>query len=171
MESPERPWSEPAEAVLAGLDVERAAGLAEHEVAARRARFGANSLRHRKRRPWARILLDQLKSFIVLLLAVGAAVSFAFGHHVEGGAIVVVIALNAALGFATELKAVRSMEALRGLGNVTTTVRRGGRARRIPAAELVVGDVVLLEGGDVITADLRVVEGSRLQADESTLTG
>jgi len=82
-----------------------------------------------------------------------------------------VVLLNAAIGFATELQAVRSMEALRRLGHVRTRVRRGGRIEEVPAEDLVLGDIVIVEGGDVVTADLRLIDASKLQVDESPLTG
>ena len=100
-----------------------------------------------------------------------ALLSFVFGDHVEGFAIVAFIIINALIGFVTELRGVRSIEALRKLGTVSSRVRRNGTVAEIPAQELVPGDVVLLEGGDIITADLRILEASRLQADESALTG
>lgn len=105
----------------------------------------------------------------LLLLAAGLA--WAFGETLEAGAILAVILMNSGIGFLTELRAVRSMEALRKLGSVRTRVRRSGSEVEIPAQHLVPGDIVLLEGGDVITADLRVLEASRLHADEALLTG
>ncbi|WP_456429005.1 cation-translocating P-type ATPase [Rhodocaloribacter sp.] len=161
------PWSLVAERL--GVDVTR--GLGADEVRRRRRRFGPNRLRRREKRPAWRILADQFKSLIVLLLLAAAAVSFLFGETIEGFAIVVVILINAVLGFATELRAVRSMEALYALGVVHTRVRRDGVVAAVPAEDLVPGDVVLVEGGDVITADLRLVESSKLEADESVLTG
>ena len=107
----------------------------------------------------------------MLLLAVAAGVSFAFGDFIEGLAIGAVIVINAAIGFVTEWRAVRSMEALRRLSRVSATVRRDGQVRSIPAEELVPGDIVVLEGGDIVAADLRLLEASKLQADESALTG
>jgi P-type Ca2+ transporter type 2C len=107
----------------------------------------------------------------VLLLVAAAAVSFAFGEWVEGIAIVVVVIINAAIGFFTELRAVRSMEALKKMGRVSTKIRRRGQVREVGAEELVPGDIVLIDGGDIITADLRLVEASKLQANESALTG
>ena len=90
---------------------------------------------------------------------------------VEACAILAVVVINTAIGFATELHAVRSMEALRQLGRVDTTVRRGGRLERVPADDLVPGDIVLVEGGDTITADMRLIEAAKLEVDESALTG
>ena len=108
---------------------------------------------------------------MTLLLTVAAAVSFVFGDWVEGLAICAVILINAAIGFFTELRAVRSMEALYRLGKVSSRVRREGEIREVPAETLVPGDIVVLEGGDVISADIRLVQASKLQADESALTG
>jgi len=107
----------------------------------------------------------------VLLLAAAGLVAAGFGEWVEAGAIGAVLVVNTAIGFFTELRSVRSMEALRELGQVRARVRRGGREEEVPAQDLVPGDVVVLDGGDVITADLRVVEASKLAADESVLTG
>lgn len=157
--------------VLSELAVDLERGLSETDVRARLARYGPNRLRRILRRSAWEILRDQFRSVLVALLAVAAALSFGFGSWVEGLAILAVLAINGAIGFATELRAVRSMEALRALGSVRATVRRDGRVRDIEATALVPGDVVVLEGGDVVTADLRVVRASKLQADESTLTG
>ncbi|MGB3635900.1 MAG: cation-transporting P-type ATPase, partial [Rubrobacteraceae bacterium] len=110
-------------------------------------------------------------SLVIALLVGAAGVSFVFGEVVEAAAILVVVLLNAAIGFVTEIRAVRSMEALNALGQTTTRVRRAGTTLEIPADELVPGDIVLVEGGDVATADLRLVTASRLESDESTLTG
>ncbi len=165
------PWASPSEAVLDALGVRPEAGLSASEVARRAAHFGANRLRAIEARSVWEIALDQFKSLIVGLLVAAAIGAALFGELVEAVAVVAVIVINAVIGFTTELRAVRSMEALRRLATVQTTVRRGGRARTVPAEALVPGDIVLLEGGDVATADLRLVSASKLQADESTLTG
>ncbi len=167
----DRPWSASAEQVLRDLNVSAETGLTASDVERRRAEHGSNRLREAKPRSAAAILVAQLSSVIVLLLAVAAGLSFAFGEAVEAAAIVVVIVLNAVIGFLTEIRAVRSMEALRGLVEGSATVRRAGGVSRIIAADLVPGDIVLLEGGDVVPADLRIVTASRLLADESALTG
>jgi Ca2+-transporting ATPase len=166
-----RPWAAPAADVLQHLGVAADQGLTDAEAQDRRRRYGPNRLRQTRRRSAWAVLADQFRSLIVLLLAVAGGLSFAFGHWVEGFAVLAVIAVNAAIGFVTELKAVRSMEALHRQTSVTARVRRGGRERDLPAADLVPGDIVLVEGGDVVPADLRVIDGSRLQADESPLTG
>ena len=171
MEAPRRPWSLPSEEVVKALGVNPEPGLSEAEVRARTARFGPNRLREAATRGAWEILGAQFKSLIVGLLAAAAIVSFAFGDWVEGVAILVVILINAAIGFFTELRAVRSMEALRRMGGVHARVRRDGRLLDISAEDLAPGDIVVLEGGDVVTADVRLLTASRLQADESALTG
>ncbi len=165
------PWAEAPAEVLTRLDVDSAKGLTHQEAEARRTRFGANVLREFRPAFWPTILWRQVRSFVVLLLVAGAALSFALGDHLEGGAIVAVIVINTLIGFVTELRAVRSTEALRELGSTETTVRRAGVVQRLAAQLLVPGDIVVLEAGDVVTADSRILTASRLAIDESTLTG
>ncbi|MBX6723182.1 MAG: cation-transporting P-type ATPase, partial [Dactylosporangium sp.] len=162
------PWARPAEQVVGELGTDAQRGLTPQEAADRLATNGPNVLRSVARRGWLRILLAQFRDLVVALLGAASVISFAFGEVAEGAAIVVVIALNAAIGFVTELRAVRSVEALRRLGQVTATVRRGGEVCRVPAEDLVVGDVLLAGAGDVVSADVRLLEASRLEADEST---
>ena len=165
------PFSQPAKAVLEALSVVPADGLATAEAVRRRARYGPNLLRRTRRRSMVGILVDQFRGIIVWLLAGAALLSFLFGETKETLAIIAVIAINAAIGFGTELKALRSMEALSRMARVAAKVRRGGHVIEIPAQDLVPGDIVLLDGGDVVTADLRIIDSAKLQADESILTG
>ncbi len=165
------PWAAGAEAVIAALRVDPALGLSEQEVRARRRLHGPNLIQEKRRRSSWRILFDQFASLLVALLAAAALVAFAFGERIEGLAIAAVIVINAAIGYATERHAVRSMEALRELGRATTTLRRASRVQRVPAEDLVPGDIVVFEGGDVLTADLRLLQASKVKVDESTLTG
>jgi Ca2+-transporting ATPase len=167
----ESAWRLPAADIAERLGVAIESGLDESQVEERRQEYGPNRIREAARASAWQILLRQFKSLIVGLLSLAAAVSFLFAEWLNGFAIVAVLLINAALGFVAELRAVRSMEALRRLGSVRTSVRRGGSTSVVDAEELVPGDVVLFEGGDAVTADVRLVEASRLQADESTLTG
>ena len=167
----DRAWRRSADEVLQAMDVSLDEGLDEQETQRRRERYGENRLRDTETKSAWQIFIDQFKSLIVTLLGVATILSFAFGEVVEGIAIAVVILINALIGFVTELRAVRSMEALQELSRVDAKVRRDGQAQEIPAEELVPGDIVILQGGDVITADLRLTEASKLQVDESALTG
>jgi len=168
---PTDPHALTASALAEALSVDPANGLGAAEVGSRRLRHGSNVLRRNPPRRLAAIVLDQFESLITLLLGTAAALSAAFGHWTEAAAILAVIVVNAAIGFVTEWRAVRSMEALRGLTVHLARVRRDGRVVEVPSAELVPGDVVLLEGGDVVAADLRLVETSKLECDESAMTG
>ncbi|MGI9336499.1 MAG: cation-translocating P-type ATPase [Gammaproteobacteria bacterium] len=165
------PYARATGEVLSELGVEPQCGLSTVEVHRRQQHYGPNLLRQKRKTKTLVVLARQFKGLFVLLLSAAAALSFAFGEHEQGIAIVVVIAVNAAIGFFAEIKAVRSMEALRRLARVATKVRRDGCLQEVPAQALVPGDLVALEAGDIVTADLRTVEGASLSCDESVLTG
>ncbi len=168
---PKAPHSQPVGEVLAALDVSVGAGLGDEEVKQRTQVFGRNAIVARRPVGALAVLLHQFQSPVVYLLAAAAALAFYFGEFEEGGAIIIVLAINALIGFVTEIRAARSIEALRALGTKSARVRRAGHARLVSAEQLVPGDIVLVEGGDSVSADLRLVEASHLGADESTLTG
>lgn len=165
------PWSLSGEQALEKLHVEVAQGLSEQEAGARLASHGRNQLHTHTKREWLGVLIAQFKSILVLLLAVAAGLGFLFQNWIEGAAICAVILINAAIGFFTELGAIRSMESLRQFNAVHVTVRRDGKSKRIPAEELVPGDIAIVDAGDVIAADMRLISASRLLANESLLTG
>lgn len=167
---PEEPWAASAEDVLGALDTARE-GLPPDEAKRRLDRYGPNRLHEIERRSIWAILWEQLASLIMLLLITAMVVSFFMGEFVDGIAIAAVIVINTAIGFFTEWKAVRSMEALREMGKVKVRVRRGGEEQRLSAEALVPGDVVVLGEGDVVPADLRLIEAETLEIDESALTG
>lgn len=164
-------FAERADMVAQGLAVDPEVGLDEQAIAERRTRHGPNQLRAHAKQNVFVILAHQFKGVIVWLLAFAAALSFYFDDIAEGSAIIVVLVINALIGFATELRAARTMEALLNIATTTTRVRRAGKTVRIDAQELVPGDIVLLDAGDIVTADLRLVQASNLQCDESVLTG
>ena len=161
----------PAPEVLTALEVDAARGLAREEISRRRQRFGANQLEASDRTSWVEIVLHQFKSVIVWLLATASGFALYLGDLAEAIAIIVVLMINFVIGFVTELRANRSMEALRKFARVKSRVRRHGQEITIDAEELVPGDLVLLEEGDVVTADLRLIQSSGLHCDESVLTG
>ena len=165
------PHAAPVAAALAAFDVDPAHGLTDEEAQRRLALVGPNALKSKKRVSLLRVLLEQFISPVVTLLGLAAAVSVAAGKVEESFVIIAVLVINTIIGFATELRATRSMEALRAIGVVNTRVRRGGRTMEIPAQSVVPGDIVLLESGDVLTADLRIIEAHNLSANESALTG
>lgn len=157
--------------VLEAFGVDPAQGLNHQQVERQRKKYGWNRLKEAKQRgAWA-ILIDQFKSPIIALLAVAAVLAFAFQEWIEGIAVLIAIALNAIIGFTTELRAVKSMQSLQELSQTQAKVRRAGQVKQVPADQLVPGDMVVLEGGDLVPADIRLIEASKLQADESALTG
>jgi Ca2+-transporting ATPase len=168
---PEHPHAKQDRDVAAALDVEPSRGLSAREVRRRQQLAGFNLLRATKRTSSWRVLRAQFESLMVWLLAAASGISLVFGQITEAAAIVVVLLVNAAIGFVTEIKAVRSIEALRKLGGQRTNVRRGGRVLRVGAEQLVPGDIVLFEAGDTVTADLRLIESAAVASDESLLTG
>lgn len=166
-----QPWAVPANEVFERLEVSPDQGLSQSKAQQRLKKFGPNRLRQAQTRSAWKILVDQFKSLISLLLVVAAGLAFLFGNLVEGKAIVAALLINGLIGFGIEWRVVRSMEALYKLSRVTPNVRRAGQIREIAAEDLVSGDVVLLNPGDVVTANLRLFEANKVQADESALTG
>jgi Ca2+-transporting ATPase len=165
------PWASSSDEIQSRHRVSTAEGLSEEEAERRRERVGPNALREAERRSRVAMLTDQFKSVIVLLLGAAGVTAFALDRVVESAAILVVLLVNGLVGFLTELRATTSMESLKEMTEIRARVRRGGAEESVPATELVPGDVVLLEAGDVVPADLRVADSSKLQADESALTG
>ncbi len=164
-------WGKSSQDVLEQFGSSQKEGLNAKQIKKRKTKYGLNRLMETKKKNILVIWTNQFKSFIIGLLFTAAVLSFAFNEVVEGIAISAVIIINALIGFFTELKAVRSMEALQKLGGITARVRRDGEIREIHAEEMVPGDIVIVEGGDVVTADIRLLDASKLQADESPLTG
>ncbi|MCK5000680.1 MAG: HAD-IC family P-type ATPase, partial [Anaerohalosphaera sp.] len=165
------PWGLSADEVCEQCGVEREKGLDKKQVKGLIHKFGPNKLREAQKQSLWVLLFNQVKSLIVILLAATAVLSFGFQEWMDGFAITGVIVINTAIGFFIELKAVRSMEALHQMERVTARVRRGGKVIEVSAKQLVPGDVVILEGGDLVSADMRLVVSGKLQADESVLTG
>ncbi|GAB4144396.1 MAG: cation-transporting P-type ATPase [Sphingomonadales bacterium] len=160
-----------ADAVLRRLDVDADQGLSTAAAAERRQRVGPNLLaRGDKQSLWG-ILLNQVKSLVVILLAVAAALAMVIGQVIEGIAVAAALLFNTLIGFVTEWRARQSVAALHRLGRMRARVLRTGQSRQIDAVAIVPGDVLLLEEGDVVPADARLVDIENLQVDESALTG
>lgn len=146
-------------------------GLTMSEATRRAELFGPNIYQIQKEKSVWHILLQQFVSPIVYLLVFGAAVSFFFKDYLDAIAIGVVIFINALIGFLMEMQARSSMHALREMDVIKSKVIREGKVMDIPAEKLTPGDVIMLEAGDVIPADGRLIEANHLQCDESSLTG
>ncbi|WP_431218963.1 magnesium-translocating P-type ATPase [Leifsonia xyli] len=155
--------------VLSGLS-SSVDGITEEEAAARAERFGPNAVRGHRARP-GRVLLRQLRSPILLLLFVTAAVSAFLGQGVDAVVIAVILVISVGLGFLNEFRAERAADALHDRLRHTVVVVRGGARRAIDVTDLVPGDVVAVSVGTVVPADLRLIETSDLECDESIVTG
>ncbi len=149
----------------------RPEGLTDAEAADRLTRVGANELRVTRPVPAWSILVDQLKSVVVLLLAAAGGVSLAVGDLVDSAAISAVLVINTLLGFITELRARRAMEALRALETPKALVIRGGAPVEIEARGVVPGEVLQLEEGRSVPADARLLAAADLRVNEAPLTG
>jgi cation-transporting ATPase F len=155
--------------LLLETDVER--GLTNEEAADRLRRFGPNLLPETRRGGPFRRFARQLHNPLIYVLLAAAAVTLVLGEVVDAGVILGVVLVNAVVGFVQESKAEAALDALRSMVRTVARVRRDGQRRALPSQELVPGDVVLLEAGDKVPADLRLVEVAELQVDESALTG
>jgi cation-transporting ATPase F len=160
-----------AAAACAELGVDPSRGLDPAEAARRLGRDGPNALPALRPPPRWRTLLGQFHAPLVYLLLVAAAVMFFLGDAVDGAVILGVVAINAGIGFVQERRAITAIDSLATAMGPVATVVRGGMRHRIDAAGLAAGDLVLLEGGDRVPADLRILRASEFRVDESTLTG
>jgi Ca2+-transporting ATPase len=146
-------------------------GLAVDAAGRKLTDFGPNLIREKPPRPLWRMALDQFTDFMILILIAAAVVSGVIGDLKDTLAIVVIVLLNAAIGFGQEVRAERAMAALKKMAATGAAVVRSGRRLNVPAADLVPGDIVMLEAGNVVPADLRLLQTVRLKVDEAPLTG
>jgi len=146
-------------------------GLSAAEVARRMQQQGPNRLPEAKRRGPLSMLLGQFGDFMILVLIAAAVISGLVGELTDASAILVIVLLNAVIGFVQEYRAERAMSALKRMAAPLARVRRDGHTHTLDAAELVPGDTVVLEAGDLVPADLRLIETAALRCDEAALTG
>lgn len=167
----EDPHTFSVESIIEALQTDASTGLSTAEAANRTKEFGPNVYQAQKQKSLWMMLFQQFVSPIVYLLIGGAAVSFYFQDYLEAVAILVVILVNAAIGFGMEWQARSSMNALRKMDVIHSKVIRNGKPKEIPSEQITPGDVVLLEAGDVVPGDGRLVALNQLKCDESSLTG
>jgi Ca2+-transporting ATPase len=164
------PYQLSVEEALAGLESSRG-GLTSQKARQLLDQYGPNELVEKKKRTVFMMFLDQFKDFMIIVLLAAAVISGIIGEAADTIAIIVIVVLNAALGFSQEYRAEKAMAALRKMAASSAVVMRDGAAATISASELVPGDIVLLEAGNVVPADVRVVESAQLRAEEAALTG
>ncbi|MGG4493475.1 calcium-translocating P-type ATPase, SERCA-type [Brevibacillus reuszeri] len=169
---PIRKWYTLAAAdVTDALHSDAAQGLTQQEAERRLAKHGANQLAETKRKPLYAVFVDQFKDFMVLILFIATLISYFLGEYLDAITIIAIIIINGILGFIQEAKAERSLQALKELASPMARVMRDGHLAMIPASRLVPGDLVLLESGDRVPADMRLIAANRLEIEESALTG
>ncbi|HXQ34404.1 MAG TPA: HAD-IC family P-type ATPase, partial [Anaerolineales bacterium] len=159
-----------AEAVLDHLKVEDS-GLTSEEAKRRLEHYGPNQLTEAPRPTFLQMLWEQLNNFVVILLIVASVISALLGDYVEAAAIMAIVVLNAVLGIVQERRAEEALAALKKLAAPDAQVIRDGRRQSIPAYELVPGDIVFLEAGNFVPADIRLLEAINLRVEEASLTG
>jgi Ca2+-transporting ATPase len=168
---PTKVWLQSSDQVLHQLQTDPEKGLTSAEANRRLQSYGPNILELKKPTPLILLFLRQFFSSLMGVLAIASALAFFFQEWLEGIAILVVILINALIGFFMELQAVRSMEALRKLTQSYSNVIRNGTLQSVETADLVPGDLIYLEAGSLVPADARIVEETNLGVKEAALTG
>ena len=169
-------FNKTVEEVEKELGTNKENGLSSKKVEENRAKYGLNELKEKKKESLLQKFIDQFKDFSIIVLIIAAIVSGVVGVMQGEGftdtvIILIVVILNAVIGVAQESKAEKSLEALKKLSAHAAKVIRDGKETAIPARELVPGDLVIIETGDYISADLRVIEAVNLKSQEASLTG
>ena len=160
----------PYEKVIEQLN-SKTTGLSAEAVSKQREIYGKNQIEESKSDSPLKVFFSQFKDFLVIILVVAAAVSAIMGKLESTLVIIAVLVLNALLGTVQHLKAEQSLNSLKALSAPSSKVLRDGRLVEIPSAEVVVGDILIVEAGDFIAADARIIESNSLQVSESALTG
>ena len=157
--------------LVGGLQTHIELGLSLQQAQARLERYGANELTERPRPGFVALLWDQFNNYLVIILIAAALVSLALGEYVDSVAIMFIVLLNAVVGVIQESKAEQALAALQKMSAPNAQVIREGQQLTIPGREIVCGDIVLLEAGNYVPADLRLVESVNLKIEEASLTG
>lgn len=166
-----KPWHAENIEVLAEHLSTSSEGLSDAEAAIRLKTNGYNELSQKKRKTLLQMLKEQLSDAMILILIGAAVLSFFLDEWAEAVVILVIVALNAVVSIIQERKAANALEALKNIGAPTARVLREGEESQIPASELVVGDVIYLEDGSIVPADVRLLDTNNLKIQEASLTG
>ncbi|MBR2786938.1 MAG: cation-translocating P-type ATPase [Clostridia bacterium] len=173
----EKNWyNKSKEEVFKEFNISEEKGLSNEQVIANREKYGSNELQAQKKKSLAVKFLEQFKDFMIIVLIIAAIVSGVVGYMEEGKItdsiiILVVVIVNAIIGVAQEAKAEKSLEALQKLSSHSAKVIRNGKMNVVASRELVPGDIVVLDTGDYVPADLRIIEAVNLKSQEASLTG
>ncbi len=164
-------FSKPNQDVLNELGTTIENGLSPSEVQSRQEKYGPNQLQGKKKKTVFQLFIAQLKDWLIYVLMAAVIITALMGEYVDAVIIVLVIIINAVLGVIQEVKAGKAIEALKKMSSPKALVRRNGEAKEVDSATLVPGDIILLDAGRYVPADLRLVEAVNLQVEESALTG
>ena len=156
--------------VMAALETSKS-GLDAEAAAGRLKEYGPNRLAAAVKRGALKRFLAQFDNLLIYVLLAAAVLAVLIGHAIDALVILAVVMVNTAIGFVQEGKAEDALEAIRGMIDPEATVRRGGEKTKLPADEVVPGDIVLIEAGDRVAADLRLIRAKNLKLDEAALTG
>lgn len=159
------------EDIAIDLETNLGQGLSNQESQARLAKYGFNELVERPRPGFLKMLLDQFNNFLVIILIVAAVISLVLGELIDASAIMAIVVLNAILGVVQESKAEQALAALKKMAAPNANVIRDGRQITVPSRDLVPGDVVMLDTGNYVPADVRLLESVNLKVEEAALTG
>lgn len=146
-------------------------GLTDKEASIRLEKYGLNEIESKKQKTILEMIKEQLKDRMILILLLASILSFILGEYAEGVVILIIIFINALISIIQEKKALDAIEALRNMNAHYTTVIRDGKKKNILTKNVVVGDIVYLEDGNIVPADIRLIEENGLKVDESSLTG
>ncbi|WP_367106649.1 cation-translocating P-type ATPase [uncultured Psychrobacter sp.] len=163
--------SKTKEQVVDELEVSPSVGLNEQQVAARLEKYGKNKIEGGKKKSLVAMFFAQMQDVLIYVLLAATVITFIIGEYVDSIIILLVVLINAIIGVVQEYKAEQAIEALQKMSNPQTVVRRAGANQEIDSEDLVPGDVVLIDAGRFIPADLRLIQSSNLQIEESALTG
>ena len=164
-------FSKTVEEVLNELNVDPAIGLKEEEAKVRLEKYGHNKLKGEKKKSILQMFAVQLKDWLIYVLFAAVIITLFLGEYIDSIIIVLVIILNAVLGVIQEVKAGNAIEALQKMSSPKTLVRRDGEIKEIDSELVVPGDILILDAGRFISADIRLIETANLQVEESALTG
>jgi Ca2+-transporting ATPase len=161
----------PIQSILKEINTNETSGLTPSEVRRRLAKYGSNTLPTKKKPPLFLKFFSQFKDFLVIILLAATLVSFILGEYIDAVAILAIVLINAVIGFVQEIQAEKTLESLKQKEILYAIVLREETIEKIPASEIVPGDILILEEGAVVPADARIIESFSLRVDESILTG
>jgi len=164
-------YNQTSEEVLESLNVNPSLGLSTEEVENRRNIHGSNELKKKKKTNPLVLFINQFRSFIIYILLFAVAISAISGEYTDATVILIILLFNAVFGFIQEFKAEKAIEALRKISGLNARVLRNGKIELVDTKDIVRGDIILLEEGNKVPADARVIESNEIHVSEASLTG